>query len=490
MAKGAAWMIAFKFISLGLGLVSTLILARLLVPADFGLVSMAMVLIAVLELLGAFNFDLALIHDQNAERHHYDTVWTFTVCYGLFSALILVLGAGSFARFYNEPRLAGILYVLAFSSAIGGLENVGIVAFRKDLNFHKEFKLQLSKRLVAFVITVTLALTFRNYWALVIGTLASRITGVIISYLVHPFRPRWAFSGGRDLLRFSQWMVINNALLFLHHRAVDFIIGKLSGPQTLGLYNIAHDISNLPTTQMVAPLVQAVFPGYARMSGEIAALRNGFLSVIRMVALVAVPVGAGIAITADLFVTLALGPAWAGAVPLIGILALYGILQALQSNTGAVYLAFGKTRTIAGLVGTQVTFLLPMLVWGVSHYGAKGAALATLTAAIIMFPINMTVLFRQLNLRLPDYLRAVWRPLFAAVIMYGIISMTRLLMHRAGVAAPAVQLAAAVLAGGIGYITTVLIAWKLCGSPAGAEQYTLEHLGVAWRRFAATNGGR
>src|SRR5688572_26128481 len=104
-----------------IGLVSTIVLARLLVPADFGLVMMAIVIIGALQLLGAFSFDLALIQNHRAGRQHYDTVWTINLLFAVAFGFLVVLLAVPAARFYNEPRLEAVMYVLAVATALQGL---------------------------------------------------------------------------------------------------------------------------------------------------------------------------------------------------------------------------------------------------------------------------------------------------------------------------------------------------------------------------------
>jgi len=131
IATGAAWMMGFKLFDKSIGLVSTLVLARVLTPADFGLVAMATAVVALLGLMGAFGFDTALIQRQDADRTHYDTAWTFNVLFGVAVALLLLVVAVPAANFYREPRLELMLPALAIGSLVGGFENISTVAFRK-----------------------------------------------------------------------------------------------------------------------------------------------------------------------------------------------------------------------------------------------------------------------------------------------------------------------------------------------------------------------
>ena len=339
MAKGASWMVLMRFAERGLGLISTIILARLLLPADFGLIAMAMSIIAILELLSEFGFDWALIQNQSAERRHYDTAWTFNLLFGLSVASLLVLIAQLAAQFYNESRLEIVIYALALGTVIRGIENIGVVDFRKHMEFNREFYFLFGKKLITFCVTVPAAFMLRNYWALVIGSLVGRLAGVALSYLMHAYRPRLSLAARHELFHFSKWLFINNILTFARIRSADFVIGRITGTQSLGLFSVAYELANLPTSELIAPINRAVFSGYAKMSGELAVLSRGFLNVMSVIALFALPAGAGVAATADLIVGVFLGENWLAAVPLIQLLAVFGIMSAMQTNTAYVYLS-------------------------------------------------------------------------------------------------------------------------------------------------------
>ena len=159
MAKGAAWMTTFRIIDHCIGMVSTAILARLLVPADFGLVALATSMIAVLEVLGAFGLETALVQHVNVSRQHFDSVWTFNLLFRMSLGVVVIALAWPIAIFYRDPRFFPCLLVLALRQAIQGLENVGIVAFRKELTFDKEFKFLVTKGMSRTVL-VTLPLAY------------------------------------------------------------------------------------------------------------------------------------------------------------------------------------------------------------------------------------------------------------------------------------------------------------------------------------------
>jgi len=475
MATGALWMVFFKLTERSLGLISTVILARLLIPKDFGLVAMATSIIAVLELLSAFSFDIALIHKQEATRHHYDTAWTFNVSFGALSAVILLALANPAAGFYNESRLESVMYVLALGSLVQGFENIGVIAFRKDLEFRKDFYFLLSKKLVSFSVTLPLAFIFRNYWALIAGMLAGRTTGVLISYYVHPYRPRLSLKARHELLHFSKWLFFNNIITFLNFRAPDFIIGKISGARALGLYNIAHEISNLPTTELVAPINRAVFPAYAKMSQDLSVLRQGYLNVIAVIALFALPIGAGIAAISELAVAVFLGDKWLDSASIISILAFYGITISLLSNSGSVLMAVGKPHYITVVGGINIAVLIPTAIFTTLNYGVLGTAWGYLgTTLIVLLPITYITLFRLIDVKVGQFIAMVWRPITATTIMFfSVRSYLAYTLIPTDIAGKISVLLVAILLGAALYIMSILVLWLISSKPAGAESYIL-----------------
>ena len=347
IAKGAAWMVLAKLTERSLGLVSTLVLARLLVPMDFGLVAMAMSVIALIELATAFGFELALIQRENPTKDHYDTAWTLNVTLGTSCASVTAALAYPAALFYEEPRLVMIMVALAASWAIQSFENIGVVDFRRNLQFWREFRFLTSKKLVAFATTVSLALLSQTYWALVAGTIAGRAAGVLLSYRMHPYRPSFCLAARRDLFSFSAWLFVTNILNFLEYRLAHFVVGRVHGPVALGLYTVGSEFAHLPSSELIAPINRAVFPGYSRMTGNLAELRQGFIDVIAVIAIVAAPASIGVAAAAKPLVLALFGNRWIEAVGLVQILALNGGIHAFASNHYSAYLALGQTRTPA-----------------------------------------------------------------------------------------------------------------------------------------------
>lgn len=483
IAKGAAWMMGFKLFDKSVGLVSTLVLARVLTPADFGLVAMATAVVALLELMGAFGFDSALIQRQNTERRHYDTAWTFNVMFGVGVSTMLVLFAMPAADFYRDPRLELMLPALAVGALIGGFENIGTVAFRKDLNFSMEFKFLLAKRLAAFAVTVSLALAYRSFWALIAGTVAGKLIAVFISYLLHPYRPRLTLAARADLLHFSKWIFISNLIQFLHSRSTDFILGRTVGSHGLGTYNIAAEIATMPSTELVAPLNRAVYPAYAQLATAPDKLHERFLEVFGIICLIAFPVAVGLYCVSDLVVSVLLGPQWQEAAPIMQIMGLVGLIGALQSNMYLVVLAMGQPKANTYLAGGLLVVSLPTIIYASLHYGAVGAAYAHFAAALLGFVGIIVVFSRVTGMPKLCLFALMWRPLLAAGAMaLALVNSAAAIRDGFPDASNIVYLAVLLPIGGLSYSGAAVVLWMLVGRPDSAEKLLLTTAGALKRR--------
>jgi lipopolysaccharide exporter len=485
LVRGSAWMIGFRLLDRSVGLISMLVLARVLTPADFGLVAMATAMIAFVELFGWLGLDVALIQRPGATREHFDSAWTMNVLIGASVALVLLLCAWPLAWFYGDPRLIPLVAFLCLGPLIQGSENIGVVAFRKELNFDREFRFLLSKRLLSFAITVSLALWLRSYWALAIGMVSGRVAGVAISYALHPFRPRWSLSHAGDLLHFSVWLVVQNVFVFLKDRAPDFIIGRFAGPHALGMWSVANEISNLVGTELIAPMNRAALPTYSQLAADRTALAAAYLSAAGLVALLVMPLVVGLAAVAPMVVAVLLGPQWHEVGPLISLLAFHGLVDVFLRTAAAAVLASGRPVVYVKIYALQVCVLLPLSFWLTREYGVQGAVAATVGTALALLPLNATLVARALGVTARQLLAAVWRPLVAAAIMYGVTVLAQPAVDAGALTAGRglMLLAIFVPLGAATYIAVELATWLLCGRPSGAEATLLAQAAGYWRRM-------
>lgn len=478
MATGAAWMVLLRIVDRAIGLISTVVLARLLVPGDFGLIALAASLIGMLEVLGAVGMDIALIQRADARREHFDTAWTFHVLFGLVTAVLVACIAWPLASFYEDPRLVSVMLMLAAAHALQAFENIGVVAFRKELEFDREFKYRVTRRVVTtFLVTLPLAFALGNYWALLIGSLVSSCIAVALSYLLHPYRPRISLVAFGELMAFSKWFLLTSIVEFLYGRMAGLIIGKWSGPAGVGAYSLAADVAVMATQEISAPVQRAVFPGYAKLANDRSQLRRVFLKVTAVLLLLVLPGGMGISLLAEPIVLVLLGAKWNEAVPLVRVLGINGILTVLLSSAHYVNLAVGMARSSSLVLAAHSAITIPLMLWSVPHHGAQGAVVSMLVASILTAPFNFYLVGKAIEFGWRDLKSVLWRPVTGGIVMSGVVLM---LQNRwplpVGTAA---QLAYAVIAAAVGacvYCTTVVLLWRLRRDPESAEAWVLERV--------------
>ncbi len=469
IAVGAIWMLAFKLTERSLGFVSTLVLVRVLAPADFGVMAMAMSLIAVLELLKSFSFDVALIQRHEVNRDHLDTAWTFNLVFGVLVALLIAALARPASAYYSEASLEAVAYALAVGWLIQSFENIGVVAFRRELDFKKEYRFLVAKKVATVVITLPLAYWLRSYWALVVGVVLGKVFSVAISYAIHPFRPRVSLAAARDLMGFSGWLFVNNVLYFFNERVTDFVLGRVAGTRALGVYNVSYEIANMPTTEIVAPINRAMLPGYSKIAREGNDLGRTYIDTVGVMALFSLPAGLAIAALAAPLVDLLLGAKWHDAVPLIQILGCYGAIASMGTNTASALVALGRQRALTALAALRLALLVPAVIWGCQTAGMVGTAWAVLLVTIVVTPINFGALLPVLGLRVSAFVAVVWRPALASTLMYLAIAGTLQALQAAGARNVLLQIAAGSVAGGATLLATAAGLWHLSGRPESAE---------------------
>jgi lipopolysaccharide exporter len=470
IARGTVLTVAMRWTDRLIGLISVLILARLLVPDDIGIIAMATLVIALADVLLDLGVNVALIRNREATQAHYDTAWTLRLIQTALSTLILVLSAPYAADYFNDARVEPVLRILAFSLLLSGLENIGIVAFHKAMQFGAEFRFLFLRRIAGFIITIIAAWILHSYWALVIGTLANRGIGVILSYRMHPMRPRLGLTQFRAIFSVSQWMLLRGIGEFLQLNLHRILVGRWAPTATLGAYTLANEISTLPSAELLAPMNRALFPALAAASDNPLELKRLFLLAQGLQALIAIPAAVGLALVAEQAVLVLLGEKWREAVPLLQLLAVIGVAQALTATGGYVLLVLGKLAEATLFIWSQVILFAALAFLVIP--GGDAIEIATLRLMVAFAGIGFAIwlLVRALPvISLTDLIGTTRRPLLATLIMTASIIAVDSVLE----SPPAIQLTLKILTGLVIYPTAILMIWHLLKSPPGAESWLL-----------------
>ncbi len=428
IAIGTFWTLLSRLSIKSIGLVSTIILARILFPEDFGLLALTMTMVAFFEIFSSFSFDLNIIKKEHVTNDTLNSAWTCKIISGIVLSIAIFLASDYSGDFFNNEKLPLLVSIVAFLPLINSIENIGFVLYRKNIDLKKEFTLGVVAKIISFIVTISAALILRNYWALVLGIFTNAIARVSLSYILHPYRPTLSLIEARELFSFSKWLMLNNVLIFLNHKVTDLIIGKQSSPAELGYYSVGYEISNLPTTELVFPLSRAIFPAYAKLQNDIPALRETFIKFTQIIMFVASPICFGMAVSSKELVDVFLGDKWVSVGPIIAFLSLYGLLRCSVQNMGSIFIALNKPKIPAIISFIRLLVIIPLMFYFVNKDGALGAATAILYVSIFTMPGSYLILSRFISLKLKDISSILCFPILAGISMYFFIEGVTLLI--------------------------------------------------------------
>jgi lipopolysaccharide exporter len=484
MLVGGSWLIAAQLFERAFGVVSIAVLARLLTPADFGVVAVAGTVVAAVELLSAFGFDWALVRHRELTADYLNTAWTLRVLLGVFSFAALALLGPPAAAFYRLAPVQPVLLVLGLASFLGSLENIGTVYFRRDFAFHKEFLLRAISKLCGFTVTVSIALYYRSYWALVLGMVALRVSNTLASYLLQRYRPRPALTHARELLSFSSWLLIGNIVDYCRERFADLYLGRVFGPRANGLFSVAGELSRMPLSEVAAPVNRVAYSKYSEDIRADRGVAGSYLEVASFIWMVSLPMCAGMIAVANDVVAVLLGAQWQDSAAVIRWLALGTAFSVLTANTHYVYWAVGHSRVVAAIGAVGAVVIVPATIICSHLAGFQGVALAYALTTAAMVPVNFAFLRRLAGVRFIDVLRRAWRVTLAAAVMLAILLLALPQPVRESASSAAVLLALKISVGVLAYLLTAAVLWLACGRPAGPEGRALQLL-LQWARRPA-----
>lgn len=469
LMRGAAWIIAARIFTNLVGLASTIILARLLLPSDFGIVAMATTILAVAQSVTDLSLTSALIQRKNVDEEHFHTVWTIGLLRSAGIVVIISLAAYPLSRLYGDPQLFEVLLATGVIAAIPGLSSPRLVMMTKNLVFWQGFVVQVTERVLVLLVSGGIAVLTHSYWALLAGSFVGAISAVTLSYLLAPYRPHLSFSRIGDLFAYSFWLSVGGVVNSLNWKLDQIVLGYLVGKGPFGIYTMADRLSALPVHESIAPLSQTLFPALARIADDPDRLRKGYLRAQGIVCAIALPIGFGFALVADPVVRLLLGQKWLLTIPIIQILSGTFALQSLSNGLQPLAMAANATKKLFGRDLRTFFIRVPFIIGGYMLGGLLGVVIGRSISSFIGTIWNMALVTKLTGLSMYGQFEHFSRALAATGIM---IAITLALQHGLtsnGGTTHFITILLSVLVGGGVYIGSSALLWRLMSRPDGPE---------------------
>jgi len=437
----------------GLRLAATVVLARILVPSDFGLFALTSLAISLLSILNDFGVGPALVVARDVDRRTRSTALTLMIVTSLLLAGVLVAVAPFAADLVDEDRLDELLLVVAGSLALSGPIWFHETTLQRDLEFVKRFGTKLVQTLTYIVVAVTLAVLDAGVWSLVIGHVVSYATYLAALIVVSGERvaPGWDRDAARRLAGSGRGFLAQDALEYAQAQSDAVAIVSYLGTAPLGLYAMAFRFGELTYVGIAQPIAQVTFPAFARMRERSEAWRDSFRAVLRLVALVTFPIGALLSGAAEPLVDTLFGEKWTTTIGPLAVFGVWAMLKPLEGTFGWLLNSLEHQGRLAVLRALALVPFVPALMIAADRGGLTAVAwvmvahMAGLTVAI-----SLTVRARA-AIALRDQLRAVMPPAAGALAAWAAARGTAVALEGA---APLIALMASGAAGLAAYAAT------------------------------------
>jgi O-antigen/teichoic acid export membrane protein len=415
--KGGFWLIILRVCTQVLSFAKLLILCRLLDPQHFGLLGVATLTIGMVLSFTEMGFRPALIQKKQNLHGHLNVAWTIGMVRGVILFIILYLAAPYLAAFFNRPDAVNVIRLVAVSIIINSSVNIGTVYFTKELEFNKQFVLDISSTLVGTLTAICLAFIYRNVWSLVFGRLANAVTRSVLSYLMHSYRPKISLNLSyiKELWGFGKHMFSVNILKFFCLHGDDIFLGKMLGATALGFYQQAFKIGTMVANEIGNKISDVSFPAYSKLQDNLEKLKAGYFKSVQLTSLIIFPIAGGLMVLAYDFTEIVLGEKWLPMVPALKIFCVLGPLKCMQR--ASVFKGLGRPDILTKLACLRFVLMAVGIYPLTVKLGMVGTSLSVLLPSLVLQPMGFYHLQKLTGIKTLDVLKLLSFPFASTLIM-------------------------------------------------------------------------
>lgn len=328
------------------GLISTLILARVLLPEDFGIVAIATLVIGFIDILSNTGSHQYLLKVEQLDKDKADTSFTINVILKGAMAILMAISAVFIADFYDDPRLTPVILSLTAVFALNSLRNPGVAFLQREQNYIKLVKISLIAKIISVGVAVYAALTLQNYWALVFGQASNATLMFLGSYFAHPHRPRLTLMNAREQWEFSGWMIPQSVFGYVRTQLDTFIVSSSFGQSQLGSYHTMKYIAFIPSAHLILPIIQPFLVELRKTKDAPQYFAKQFNASFIITMLLAIPVTCVMFFHHETVTAVLLGKNWIKYSELLGAFALLMPAFVMLNQCMRVLIIYGKTKHI------------------------------------------------------------------------------------------------------------------------------------------------
>ncbi len=457
IAAGAAWTTGAQwFVQLSQFAVSIL-LARLLVPADYGLVGMALVITSFVALFGNLGLGAALIQKREIDEETISTAFWTTVAAGILLLAIVYVAAPFAAEFYRDPRVADIARVAALGLLFGPMNSIVTSLLERHMRYRAVAALDIATALLGQATAVAFALAGMGVWSLVAGTLVAQATRIPLAFAFERWTPGLGFNFAKlkELLSFGGYLLAFNFVNFFSRNLDKLIIGRALGATQLGYYDMAYQAMLKPLQNVSDTIGRPLFPALSSIQDNKPLAAETYLRVITYISIVTFPAMFGLSAVANDFVLVVLGEQWVPSIPVLQVLAIVGAVQSVAATVGSIYLSQGRSDLMLK-IGVVSSMLVGIAFFSGVVWGIFGVAVCYALATLCIWVFSQTVANRLIELKSSHYWLALLPAFRCSLFMTAGVVLIRMVFIDSGVT-PLYRLIGSVFFGIVLYLTFIFL---------------------------------
>lgn len=386
---GFSWMSASRVLTRVAAFVRIAILARILIPEQFGAFGIAALVLSFIEIITETGINSFLIQEDKDVKKYLNTAWTISILRGIIISCIIFVIAKPISIFFNSENSYELLKLISFVPLIKGFINPYIVKFYIDLEFRKESFYRTFIFIFDALVAIALALITNSAISLIWGYIAGAVVEVILSFTIFDIRPRLIIeiNKAKKIISRGKWITFGGIFNYLIEQGDDAVVARILGTHFLGLYQNAYKISTLPVKEIAGVANSVVLPVYTKIRGSKKRLKEAFLRSALVISLMSIILGALIMLFSRQIIVIILGSNWLEAEPALKILAVFGIVSAIGNIADSLFISLKKQDLFAKVKALKFITLVVSIIPLTNTMGIVGASYSVLLSSVLVFPI-------------------------------------------------------------------------------------------------------
>ncbi|OWV80102.1 exopolysaccharide biosynthesis protein [Rhizobium sp. R634] len=475
-ATASIWTISGKFLARLLDFVSLLILARLLSPADFGLVAIATSVLVIVETVLDLPLTQALMRQPSPSDKMFATAFTLSLLRGAAISLLMIIISWPMALIYDDSRLFALVAVLSIAPAMRSMISPRMVLFMQRFDFKREFALDLITKGSTLLFGVGVAVTTGSYWGLAVGAIAGPTAAMITSYIFAPMRPAFSLSEWKHFQDMISWNTVSQVLNSINWQLDRLLLPRFTGLSTFGAFSVADNIAGIPYQTFVGPLLRPLMAAFSTVEDR-RNLVTAYLKATNAITFVAAPILIALAMLAEPTVRVLVGEKWLSAAPILQWLCLVSLLGLPTNIMPALAMVLDNTRSLALRMFVEFAVRVPVTILGIAYFQVAGALGARIVAVLVAYAASLVITRRLIGASFVAQLSSFCRPLAASLPMIVFLLWVQPMLSAMPVGFNLI--AGLALCGGAAvgiFWASALLLWQIVGRPDGIETIVVQRL--------------